>query len=251
MKIVLIGSGNVATIFGRKLIQSTHEVVQVLSKEIEHAKILANELNCAHGDLFHTGLAEADLYLVCLTDNALYEINKLHFPPNKIVVHTAGSVSKETLNTVTDKYGVIYPLQSLNKNMNTTVDMPLLIDGNSEETIAIIEDLATAISSTTKVVGDEERLKLHLSAVFVNNFTNHIYSLIEDYCQKESLDFDLLKPLIQETTNKIMTASPKDVQTGPALRKDITTLDKHLRLLATNHKLKTTYLKITDSIMNP
>jgi predicted short-subunit dehydrogenase-like oxidoreductase (DUF2520 family) len=98
---------------------------------------------------------------------------------------------------------------------------------------------------------DEERLKLHTAAVIVSNFTNHLYAIAEDFCKSEHIDFNLLKPLILETAQRIMNMSPADVQTGPAVRKDIQTLDKHLRLLVNHPKLRTTYLRLSDSIMNP
>jgi predicted short-subunit dehydrogenase-like oxidoreductase (DUF2520 family) len=98
---------------------------------------------------------------------------------------------------------------------------------------------------------DEDRLKLHVAAVIVSNFTNHLYAIAEEYCHKESVDFNMLKPLILETAQRIEHISPAAVQTGPAVRKDIHTLDKHLRLLTNHQKLRTTYLRLTDSIMNP
>jgi hypothetical protein len=95
------------------------------------------------------------------------------------------------------------------------------------------------------------RLRLHTAAVIVNNFTNYLYSVAEVFCEKEMVDFNLLKPLIKETADRIMDNSPREVQTGPAVRKDITTLDKHLRLLAAHPKVRTLYMRMTDGIMHP
>jgi hypothetical protein len=110
---------------------------------------------------------------------------------------------------------------------------------------------AKELSPKVEIAGDEERLKLHVAAVIVSNFTNHLYAIAEAYCIEEKIDFDMLKPLIGETALRIRTISPAAVQTGPAVRKDIHTLDKHLRLLVNHPKLRTTYLRLTDSIMNP
>ena len=115
----------------------------------------------------------------------------------------------------------------------------------------MIEDFAKTISPFVEKLAEADRFKMHVAGVFVNNFTNHLYAVAEDFCSKESLDFKLLLPLIQSTAQRIKEISPKDIQTGPAHRNDVFTLDKHLRLLSAHPKLKYLYLKLTDSIMNP
>ena len=97
---------------------------------------------------------------------------------------------------------------------------------------------------------DDQRLKLHLAAVIVNNFTNHLYALAADYCDNEQIDFKMLQPLIEETALRLREHLPRDVQTGPAIRKDMITIDKHLRILSEHPALKKIYLQMTDSIMN-
>ena len=135
--------------------------------------------------------------------------------------------------------------------MKSIPEIPFLIDGNNEAVIKTIYDFAKTLSGDVQVINDEDRLKLHTAAVIVSNFTNHLYAIAEDFCKKEHVSFDLLKPLIMETAARIKDQSPGDVQTGPAVRKDIHTLDKHLRILSQYPKLRTTYLRLTDSIMNP
>ena len=134
--------------------------------------------------------------------------------------------------------------------MNSDVEIPFLIDGADSKVVKKIEDFAETISTTIQQAGDAERLRLHVAAVVVSNFSNHLYVLANDYCQAEHLDFNLLKPLITETAKRIDKFLPRDVQTGPALRNDIITLDKHLRVLSAYPKLKYIYLKMTDSIIN-
>ena len=124
------------------------------------------------------------------------------------------------------------------------------MDANSEESIQKLEQFTATLTPTVKRTTDEERVKLHMSGVVVSNFSNHLYMLAEDFCKKEGVDFTLLYPLIQETANRITQFSPLDVQTGPAIRNDLYTIDKHLKLLSTHPKLKYIYLKLTDSIMN-
>ncbi len=251
MKIVLIGSGNVATVLGRLIVRQQHSVVQVISREVEHAAILAAELKATAADFNGQLDPTADLYIIAISDSALENFFVNGDVKNKCVVHTAGSVSKDILGGYSNYFGVLYPLQSLRKEMNTIPVIPFLIDGNTEETCNYIEAFARSISPDVQRTNDEERLKLHAAAVIVSNFTNHLYAIAEDYCIKENVDFDLLKPLITETAQRIGRVSPSKVQTGPAIRKDIHTLDKHLRLFTAHPKLRTMYLRLTDSIMNP
>jgi predicted short-subunit dehydrogenase-like oxidoreductase (DUF2520 family) len=249
MQIVIIGSGNVAAVLGRLCKQSGHHIVQIVSRNAHHAKILANEFNCPFTDYSGDMNKDAQLYLVAVADTALHELNNSFSLGNKLILHTAGSVAKDVLKNVSVNYGVLYPLQSLRKEMEYTNDIPLLIDGNTEETLTLIEDFAKTISSNVSKANDEQRLKLHVAAVVVSNFTNHLYKLAEDFCKKENVDFTLLAPLIKETAERIQHASPAAVQTGPAVRNDIFTIEKHLRLLAHHPQLKNIYIKLTDSIM--
>lgn len=249
MRVVIIGSGNVASVLGRLIKRNGHEIVQVISRNAVHAQILASELQCLFSDNNSSVDMSAGLYLIAVSDGALYELNKSFHLGNKLVLHTAGSVPKDILKDISVNYGVLYPLQSLRREMDYPSDIPFLIDGNTEETVTLTEDFAKTISGSVAKASDEERLKLHVAAVVVSNFTNHLYALAEDFCKIENVDFKLLAPLIKETAERVATHSPASVQTGPALRNDIFTLDKHLRLLSNHPRLKYIYLKLTDSIM--
>lgn len=251
MKIALIGSGNVATVLGRIIIKNNHQVIQVISRDLENAKQLAAELGASFTDFSGKPDVTADIFILAIADQALEHFFTGFGMGNKLVVHTAGAVSIDILKKLSSRYGVLYPLQSLRKEMVNLPAIPFLIDGNSEEVIELIMKFASSISLSVKRAGDEERLKLHAAAVIVSNFTNHLYVIAEDFCQKENIDFGLLKPLILETALRIQHVSPAKVQTGPAVRKDILTMDKHLRLFTAHPKLRTTYLRLTDSIMNP
>jgi predicted short-subunit dehydrogenase-like oxidoreductase (DUF2520 family) len=251
MRVVIIGSGNVATVLGRLFKKNGHEIIQVMSRQQEHAKLLADELACAYTNYEGITDMSADLYLVAITDGVLFDLDKSFRLGNKLIVHTAGSVSKDVLKDISNNYGSLYPFQSLRKEMDSFPEIPFLVDGNTDDAITLIEDFAKTLSPVVRRSNDEERLKLHVAGVVVNNFTNHLYAIAEDFCNKENLDFKLLFPLIKETTERIQRFSPKDVQTGPAVRNDVFTLDKHLRILSIHPKLKYLYLKLTDSIMNP
>ncbi len=249
MKVVLIGSGNVATVLGRLIKSAGHEIVQVFSRSIIHAGILGKELQCNFIDKAANINKSADIYLFALSDDALFELEKHFHFGNKLTMHTTGSVSKNVLERVSNNYGVLYPLQSLRKELKSIPEIPLLIDANNAETLATITSFAKTISSEVRETTDAQRAKLHVSAVVVNNFTNHLFTLAANFCREEYVDFKLLLPLIQETAERIQNYSPNDMQTGPAIRNDTVTLDKHFKLLSNYPKLKYIYIKMTESII--
>ncbi|HQW83656.1 MAG TPA: DUF2520 domain-containing protein, partial [Ferruginibacter sp.] len=189
MQVVIIGSGNVAAVLGRLLVKNKHKVLQVISRHADHAKVLADEFNCSFGDMNGKINNDADIYIVAISDGALYGLqNKLQLG-KKLIVHTAGSVPLDVLKDISGNYGVLYPLQSLRSELKDINEIPFLIDGNTPETLKMIEDLANSISAKVVKATDEVRLKLHVAAVVVSNFSNHLFALAEEFCQKEHVDF--------------------------------------------------------------
>ncbi len=248
MKISIIGSGNVATIFSRVLFNNQHEIIQIASRNIDHAKQLSQETGANYCTLHELNTHEADIYIIAVSDNGLIEIGKTLKLGNKPVYHTAGSVSIHTLQNVSANYGVVYPLQSLRKEMNEIPPIPLMIDANNKVTMSLIQELASTISHQVEIANDEKRIKMHVAAVFACNFTNHLYQMSADYCEKHGLDFNLLYPLINETAQRIKNVLPLSVQTGPAIRKDMETIHKHLNMLHDLPEHEEIYKKMSELI---
>ncbi|ANE49519.1 Rossmann-like and DUF2520 domain-containing protein [Flavisolibacter tropicus] len=248
MDIVIIGTGNTATILGRKLNAAGHRIIQIFGRDAKAASELAYELNTESTNYWSVVNRNAHVYLLAVSDIAIEEVAKELKLPYKVVVHTAGAVSKEILKESSNHYGVLYPLQSLKKESSYLPETPILIDASDNDTLMILEILGKSISDTISLANDAQRLKLHLAAVFCNNFVNHMYVLIEEYCQKEGLDFQLLLPLIQETAQRIQTIPPAKSQTGPAKRRDTATIEKHLALMESYPDLKSIYQLLTKSI---
>lgn len=248
MEIVIIGTGNTATVLGRKLKTAGHTIVQVFGRDSSAASKLAYELGTESTNYWNVVYRNADLYILAVSDIAIAEIlQELRFP-GKTVVHTAASVSKNILRNATEHFGVFYPLQSLKKEIGHVPDIPVIIDASDEATLQTLEQLAHSISDKVIQAGDADRMKLHLAAVICNNFVNHLYALAEGYCQREGLDFYLLLPLIQETAARLEDLPPSQSQTGPALRNDRTTMEEHLRLLENYPQLKNIYALLSESI---
>jgi predicted short-subunit dehydrogenase-like oxidoreductase (DUF2520 family) len=248
MEIVIIGTGNTATVLGRKLKAAGHKIVQVYGRDSIAASKLAYELDTESTNYWNVVNKNADIYIIAVSDIAIHEIVKELQLPEKTVVHTAASVSKNVLQHSSSHFGVFYPLQSLKKEMNQLPEIPIIVDASDETTLHQLDHLAHSISDQVVEADDAERTKLHLAAVFCNNFVNHIYALTEDYCKKEGINFKLLLPLIKQTANRLDNISPAASQTGPAIRNDRNTIEQHLDLLKNHPHLQKLYSVLTESI---
>lgn len=249
MNISVIGSGNVATVLAKLSVQKGHSIQQVLARNLTDAVELAAEVGAEAGSIADSVVAQTGLIIVALSDSSLpHAISGIDFREIP-VVHTAGAVSIDVLKKNAVNYGVLYPLQSLRKDMETIPPIPFLTEANNESTGKFIQEFAGTLSNNVKSVGEKDRLRLHAAAVVVNNFTNYLYSLAEEFCKKEKVDFNLLKPLIKETANRIQDHSPGLLQTGPAVRNDVATIKKHLDLLRHYPKLRNLYEALSEGII--
>ncbi|THU32411.1 DUF2520 domain-containing protein [Niastella caeni] len=248
MRVVIIGTGNVATILGKRFLAADHEIIQVCGRNALHAEELADILSATSTtDLKQPDLS-ADIYVMAVSDGAIASVAAELRLDKKLVVHTAGAVSKNILSACSRNYGVLYPLQSLRSELNELPDIPFLVDGNTEDDLALITEFANSISHQVQQAGDEQRLKLHVAAVMVSNFTNHLYALAKAYCLHEKVDFSMLLPLITAVAERLHEYEPVAIQTGPALRNDEATIQKHLELLQDHPSLKIIYTLFTESI---
>lgn len=193
-------------------------------------------------------LKPADLYIIAVSDSAVETIsNALPFE-KRLVVHTSGSVALRFLNKKNRK-GVFYPLQTFTKTSDLDfVNVPICIETTDKSDRKLLKSVAEALGSPTYFIQSEQRQSLHLSAVFVNNFTNQLYRIAHEITDREGLEFDILKPLMQETIQKLQKLSPYMAQTGPAIRNDKKTIKHHLKLLERTPKYQKIYEILTQSI---
>ncbi len=249
MDIVIIGSGNVAAVLGRKFKAAGHSILQIYSRNASAASMLAYEWDTESTNYKSLLNQSADVYIIAVPDDSIQDVTESLHLPRKVVAHTAASVPMDVLKNVTAHYGVFYPLQSLRKEMTYLPDIPVFFEGSDARSKKILGELAYSIAGEKVTEADDNaRLKLHIAAVVVSNFTNHLYVLAEEYCRKERLDFKLLQPLIDETSSRIKSINPVSSQTGPAIRHDSDTIHKHLELLKDHPQLKNIYILLTESI---
>lgn len=251
MNIVIIGSGNIATHLAKSFVNQGHDIVEVYSKTSANAKTLADAVYAyTFTTTFESLNLKADLYLIAVADSAITDvIDELPDSIEGLVIHTSGATPLDILAKF-KAYGVIYPPQSINKNIETDLSkIPFGIEGNTKEVQDILFNFMQALAPKTFICNSKQRLALHISAVLVNNFPNALYQIANDILQKENLKFDLIKPIILETAQKVQTHLPELVQTGPAIRNDLNTIDKHLQFLSYSKELSEIYQILTDFII--
>ncbi len=251
MNIVILGSGNIATVFTRLLHKAGHQIGQIYSRNAAAASELAYEVDTESANYLSLIKKDADAYLLAVPDSAVPELAAELYLPDKVVAHCGATLPLQLLEKVTVHHGVLYPLQSISKNAISLPEIPVFYDGATEKARNVLYELAASISgSVPQTASDDERLKLHIAAVFVNNFVNHMYTLAADFCKQEGVDFKKLLPLIQETTHRIEQQPPAMLQTGPAIRNDSATIKKHLQALSGYPQLVRLYESITQSIQS-
>jgi len=250
-KITLIGSGNVAHNLGKAFILNGFDVVEVYSRTKANAKALAEKLDAKSTNNLSEINKESDLYIIATTDNAIEKIvEKLDFKGH-FVVHTSGSVSIDVFENSFSHFGSFYPLQTFTKSHQADFkEIPICVEGNNEKNLELFKGLANKLSNKVVELSSAQRQKLHLSAVFVSNFANYMQVIGEDLCEEQQVDFELLKPLIKEVFHKNQKGKAINNQTGPALRGDSFTMNKHLELLKDKKELHQLYELLSGMIQN-
>lgn len=248
MNIVFIGAGRLATNLALALHGKSFNIIQVYSRTIESAAFLAGKVDAIAITNFLEISPNADLYIFSVKDSVLTDLLN-NIPPNKgLWVHTAGSLPLEIFDKYNPRFGVLYPFQTFNKDR--LVDfrkIPLFIETNIKEDLSILQDICCKISDQVYSLSSDKRQYLHLTGVFACNFVNQMYAISENILKKEGIPFDVVLPLIDETAAKVHQISPKDAQTGPAVRYDTNVIDKHLTLLE-DKRLKNIYKSISEYI---
>lgn len=249
MQVTIIGTGNVGTVLGKLMLRSKHTIVEVWGRNPEHTVLLANQLEAVAVNDLQQINRQSDIYLVVVADDAIGVVARQLPITGKLVLHTAGSVPGNVLEGGGNAYGVLWPIQSLRKEMEYLPVIPFGIDGNDASTIQTIRAFAETLSPLVTVADDVKRRQLHLAAVITSNFTNYLYALAEDYCRQEQVDFKLLLPLMEETVTRAGLISPSQTQTGPAARGDEKTIQAHLTLLQHQPGLQQIYQLLSEHIL--
>lgn len=246
-RISIVGTGNVAYHLGKAFYKNNFQIEGVWGRTLANAKSLAEDLQTTTFDQLKHIPESTDLVIVCVSDNAIKEVVE-KIPSSFAIAYTSGSISLDNLPQ-RNEIGVFYPLQTFTKSRDITFDtIPLLIESKNDQFAESLKKCASRLSKTVRFTSSEERFQIHIAAVMVNNFTNHLYFLAEEHMKSHELPFDILKPLILETAEKVQEISPSNAQTGPAKRHDTNVIDKHLNEL--DDQTKEIYQMLSESIKN-
>ncbi len=250
-KVVMIGAGNLASQLAPAIKNAGFNVVQVYSRTEMSAGRLGNLLGCSFTTLKSEILKDGDIYIFALADDALGEFIDGFNLSGRIVVHTSGSLDLGMLAGLSETYGVLYPVQTFSKEREVDfMQIPVCIEASDEITKQILFDFAEALTSEIYFLNTDQRRKLHIAAVFTCNFVNHLYTVSSEILRGADLPFDLIRPLIQETANKINDLPPDVAQTGPAARNDQLVIKRHLDLLSFLPQYKKIYELMTEDIIS-
>ncbi len=251
MKIVLIGSGNVAMHLGPALLRAGHRIIQLAGRTEKVTRKLSLRLKCPYTLDPGSISDKADVYILAIKDEAIARFARYIPGKNALVLHTSGTVKAEVLAACGKMYGVIYPVQtfSIKRKINFK-KVPLCLEAGTPGSKKRIDSLARSLSNNIHWTSSSDRQYIHLAAVFANNFSNHLYLIAEKLLLKKGLSFELLRPLILETAQKVQQNRPLEMQTGPARRGDTKTIEMHKFLLRKDDNLSKLYTSLTQSILD-
>ncbi len=246
-KIAIIGYGNLGFHLVNHLCEAGHSITQVFTRDKTKTRIskykidFIDELNLINED--------SDIYFLPVKDDALAEVANQLSLKGKIVAHCSASVDMNLLKNCSENIGVFYPLQSFSREVEVDFNnIPILIEGDNPSTISILKQVASSLSNEVLEVNQQQRLAVHVAAVFANNFSNYLFTVAEEILNKENISYKILLPLIEETIRKVKENPPSKSQTGPAKREDDKTIQKHLKYLSDAADLKNLYSIITQQI---
>ncbi len=248
-KITLIGSGNLASHLARAFDLAGHQIHQIVSRNEVSGKALAKMYAAFYSNNPSNTLEDSDFVFLTVPDKAIELTLKSIKPKGPIFLHCAGSVSLAQIESYKDNVGVFYPLQTFTVERPVNFfNIPVFIEASNQDTFQKIWDLADSISNTVKHLDSDKRFSLHLAAVVANNFTNYLLVQTEKILATHNLPMEYIKPLVEETVKKAFDIGPIASQTGPAIRHDTVTIQKHLDSLASNPEMKEMYAMLSNAI---
>ena len=238
-----------ATHISRHFHSVGQQISCIYSRTEESARRLSGELGVPGTSNMKEVPREADFFILCVPDRAVTDVSEQFRGREGTWLHTAGALSMELFQGIFEQYGVLYPMQSLSRDRNLrNGHIPFLVEASSHQVLERITDLAFSISDRVEEVDSPTRLKVHLAAVFANNFSNHMVHVAQQILEEANLDAGLLDLLLEETFHKLREMDSFSAQTGPAVRGDQETMNKHRELLKDHPELEKLYTFISRDI---
>jgi predicted short-subunit dehydrogenase-like oxidoreductase (DUF2520 family) len=252
--ISLVGTGNVAWHLARALEDAGHHIQEIYGRNQEAAQELCGRLYTAEikEDLDFTSQAP-DIIIIAVADSSIVEVCKeMITAEESVVVHTSGAIDLQPFEYLgVERFGVLYPLQTFTKGKKLEYRrVPFLVEASDTSGLQMLKDVAGSLSKEVHVASSTQRRQIHLAAVFAANFTTYMLQQSAQLLEKEKISLSLLRPLVEETIEKVFALGPEKALTGPARRGDVKTLDKHLELLHDSPETKDLYQMISQHILD-
>ena len=249
--ILIVGAGNVAWHLGKAFKNAGLPIAQVWSRQILHAEELANEISVKATDDVEEVNRFNGVIVFCIPDHAIPDFTSRLENSDSIYIHTSGSLNISVFEKRLIHRGVFYPLQTFRKNKpyREFKDIPVLIESSTSQVDSMLHFWASAIQSKVYEIDSFQRMKIHVAAVFACNFSNHMVSISRQIIEENNHDYEMLRPLLTETLTNILKFDTREIQTGPAIRKDMDTIDKHSESLAEHPEWADLYSLISKSII--
>ena len=249
LSVVLLGAGNVAAFFLHNMLKHGIRVERIIARDAEKVQALAAGTGTAWSTDFSELGDEGNIIVSAVKDSAARELWSRCDFGGRLVLHTAGTLPIDALKPFAPDCGVLYPLQTISaRRVIDSRNVPLLIEANDEKNLARLKILAEALSENVREVNSDSRKKLHLAAVFANNFSNLCFHIAWEMLEQQQLDPEILLPLIDETCAKLHTIPPALAQTGPAVRWDENVMNFHLDMLKDDPELAELYRVLSAAI---
>ncbi|MBQ2562672.1 MAG: DUF2520 domain-containing protein [Muribaculaceae bacterium] len=247
-RVVLIGSGNVATSLALALNGKCH-LVQVYSRSMASAEVLASRVGAQATNDLSQIVTDADIYVISVVDDAITRVLETCPARGGLWVHTSGSTSIDVFKGKRTRYGVLYPMQSFSKSCPARMhEVHIFIEGCDSCATQEVKELAMLLTNNVHEITSRERERLHVAAVFACNFANHMFTLSSEVLDEAGIPFDAMLPLIKTTIAKLDNLTPTQSQTGPAARGDVNVIERHLQSLSGDkHDI---YRLLSQSILN-
>ena len=245
--ITVLGTGNVAIELSKLFLKNKYKIDCIYGRSNFSDHQLDNKIYC--NDIGNIS-KKSDLYLVSISDDSYLDFLKKIPLKNKFIIHTSGSLVSKKLEMISDRWGCLYPLQTIKKNQTIKWnEIPFFIEASNNNDLKLLTDFCNVNHLNYSVKNSNQRNQTHLAAVAANNFTYFLISIIKEYCEKNKINFNNLKPLLEQSFNNVINFPAHQLQTGPAVRKDLKLIEKHLNDLKTEKDLKEIYQLFSDKII--
>jgi predicted short-subunit dehydrogenase-like oxidoreductase (DUF2520 family) len=249
-KIVILGAGRLAVNLSIAIFKQGYEVVEVCNRTESRGQNLAIRLNSRYVPTPEMMTPDADLYILAVSDEAIPLLLDRIKIRDHLIVHTSGSVNMDVLKKVSANYGIIYPPQTFTTQTNLLFHtVPVCIEASSEENLLKLSTFTKSLSEKVYIINSEQRKVIHLAAIFASNFTNFLFSVSQELLLEKGIDFRILEPIIKQTAMNASSGDISKLQTGPAIRKDMRTIQKHIEMLSAHPEFKEIYALITKTII--